>query len=124
MSMFDPKTIMEKRKLLEPIPTPIPAEFPHTDEVPEGCAVLTGLKDEWGIGIASSDVTAAEERTFYSYIGSSDAPYTGGLINTFSYKNWELNVNFLFDVLADTYVRSPLMTSSIRIMAKTIMLMC
>ena len=61
---------------------------------PEGEKVtlkeLYRLKDEWGIGIASSDVTAAEERTFYSYIGSSDAPYTGGLINTFSYKNWEL----------------------------------
>jgi len=60
---------------------------------PEGEKVtlkeLYRLKDEWGIGIASSDVTAAEERTFYSYIGSSDAPYTGGLINT-----WELNVNF------------------------------
>ena len=58
---------------------------------PEGEKVtlkeLYRLKDEWGIGIASSDVTAAEERTFYSYIGSSDAPYTGGLINTFSYKN-------------------------------------
>lgn len=49
---------------------------------PEGEKVtlkeLYRLKDEWGIGIASSDVTAAEERTFYSYIGSSDAPYTGG----------------------------------------------
>ena len=55
---------------------------------------LYRLKDEWGIGIASSDVTAAEERTFYSYVGSSDAPYTGGLTNTFNYKNWELNVNF------------------------------
>ena len=58
---------------------------------PEGEKVtlkeLYRLKDEWGIGIASSDVTAAEERTFYSYIGSSDAPYTGGLINTFSYKD-------------------------------------
>lgn len=47
---------------------------------PEGEKVtlkeLYRLKDEWGIGIASSDVTAAEERTFYSYIGSSDAPYT------------------------------------------------
>lgn len=55
---------------------------------PEGEKVtlkeLYRLKDEWGIGIASSDVTAAEERTFYSYIGSSDAPYTGGLINTFN----------------------------------------
>ena len=93
---------------------------------PEGEKVtlkeLYRLKDEWGIGIASSDVTAAEERTFYSYIGSSDAPYTGGLINTFSYKNWELNVNF--SLTFGTYVRNPLMTSSIRIMARTIMRMC
>lgn len=94
---------------------------------PEGEKVtlkeLYRLKDEWGIGIASSDVTAAEERTFYSYIGSSDAPYTGGLINTFSYKNWELNVNFSL-TFGGTYVRSPLMTSLIRIMARTIMRMC
>ena len=55
---------------------------------------LYRLVDEWGIGIASSDVTPAEERTFYSYIGSSDAPYTGGFINTFTYKNWELSANF------------------------------
>lgn len=55
---------------------------------------LYRLKDEWGIGFASSDVTAAEERTFYSYIGSEDAPYTGGFINTFNYKNWELSANF------------------------------
>lgn len=54
---------------------------------------LYRLKDEWGIGLASSDVEAAEERTFYSYMGSSDAPYTGGFINTFSYKNWELSAN-------------------------------
>lgn len=55
---------------------------------------LYRLVDEWGIGVASSDVTAAEERSFYSYIGSTDAPYTGGFINTFSYKNWELSANF------------------------------
>lgn len=40
---------------------------------PEGEKVtlkeLYRLKDEWGIGIASSDVTAAEERTFYSISG-------------------------------------------------------
>lgn len=69
---------------------------------PEGEKVtlkeLYRLKDEWGIGIASSDVTAAEERTFYSYIGSSDAPYTGGLINTFSYKKLGAECQFLFDV--------------------------
>ena len=55
---------------------------------------LYRLKDEWGIGFASSDVTPAEERTFYSYVGSEDAPYTGGFINTFTYKNWELSANF------------------------------
>lgn len=55
---------------------------------------LYNLKDEWGIGIASSDVTPAEEREFYTYIGSEDSPYTGGFINTFSYKNWELSANF------------------------------
>lgn len=54
---------------------------------------LYRLKDEWGIGIASSDVKAAEERSFYSYMGTSDAPYTGGFINTFTYKNWELSAN-------------------------------
>ena len=55
---------------------------------------LYRLVDEWGIGIASSDVTPAEERTFYSYVGTTDAPYTGGFINTFTYKNWELSANF------------------------------
>lgn len=55
---------------------------------------LYRLVDEWGIGIASSDVTAAEERTFYSYMGTQDAPFTGGFINTFTYKNWELSANF------------------------------
>lgn len=54
------------------------------------------LMDEWGIGFYSSDVTPKEERTFYKYMGTSDAPYTGGLLNTFSYKNWELNMNWAF----------------------------
>ena len=57
---------------------------------------LYRLVDEWGIGFASSDVNAAEERTFYSYAGTTDAPYTGGFINTFTYKNWELSANFSF----------------------------
>lgn len=55
---------------------------------------LYRLVDEWGIGIATTDVSAAEERTFYSYMGTTDAPYTGGFINTFTYKNWELSANF------------------------------
>ena len=46
--MFDPKPIMEKRKLQEPVPTSDPAAFPRSEEVPEGCIVLEDLKDEWG----------------------------------------------------------------------------
>lgn len=65
---------------------------------------LYRLKDEWGIGIATSDVTPAEERSFYSYIGTQDAPYTGGFINTFSYKNWELSANF--SLTCGGYVRT------------------
>ncbi|MCD8189974.1 MAG: alpha/beta hydrolase [Clostridiales bacterium] len=46
--VFDPKPIIEQRTLLDPIPTADPKDFPHTDEVPEGCIVLKGVKDNWG----------------------------------------------------------------------------
>ena len=53
--------------------------------------------DEWGIGIYTPQVSTLEEREFYSYIGTSDAPYTGGFMNTFNYKSWELNLNFSYN---------------------------
>lgn len=66
--MFDPKPIMKERELLEPIPTSIPAEFPHTDEVPEGCIVLKGLKDEWGYYVdIHNDVVYAERKNEFVY---------------------------------------------------------
>lgn len=66
---------------------------------------LYRLQDPFGLGFTvNSDVTPAEERSFYSYIGSQDTPYTGGLINTFSYKNWELTANLSFDL--GGYVRT------------------
>lgn len=62
------------------------------------------MQDPFGLGFTvNSDVTPAEERSFYSYIGSQDTPYTGGLINTFSYKNWELTANYH---LSGRYVRT------------------
>ncbi|MDY5857675.1 MAG: SusC/RagA family TonB-linked outer membrane protein [Porphyromonas sp.] len=54
------------------------------------------LVDEWGIGSYASGVTTEEERGFYRYIGSSDAPFTGGINNTFTYRNWELNLNIAY----------------------------
>lgn len=76
---------------------------------------LYRLQDPYGLGFTvSSDVTPAEERGFYSYMGSGDTPYTGGLINTFSYKNWELTANLSFN-LGDMYVRPLPITLSILI---------
>lgn len=66
---------------------------------------LYRLQDPFGLGFTVNlDVTPAEERSFYSYIGSQDTPYTGGLINTFSYKNWELTANLSFNL--GGYVRT------------------
>lgn len=53
--------------------------------------------DDFGMNTyAPADISASEERDFYSYGGTSDAPYTGGLMNTFNYRNWELNVNLAY----------------------------
>lgn len=46
--MFDYKKIMDERTLLDPIPTTVSKDFPHTDEVPEGCHVIDELPDDWG----------------------------------------------------------------------------
>src|SRR5574344_250919 len=51
----------------------------------------------------ASTLTAAEQRDLYTYIGSTDPLYTGGFINTFIYKNWELSANLIFNL--KMYVR-------------------
>ena len=51
----------------------------------------------------ASTLTAEEQRNLYSYIGSTDPLFSGGLMNTFTYKNWELSLNFVFNL--KSYVR-------------------
>lgn len=51
--------------------------------------------DEWGFG--TTQLTAQEWRELYTYAGTTDCPYTGGFNNTFTYKAFELGVNFSFD---------------------------
>lgn len=51
----------------------------------------------------ASTLTAEEQRDLYTYIGSTDPLFSGGLTNTFTYKNWELSVNFIFNL--KSYVR-------------------
>ncbi|MBF0650835.1 SusC/RagA family TonB-linked outer membrane protein [Dysgonomonas sp. GY75] len=76
---------------------------------------LYKLQDVWGIGLASSDVTPLEERGFYSYMGTKDAPYTGGILNTFSYKNWELSCNIAYYLGAHVQIRPPYSNNSTHI---------
>lgn len=49
-------------------------------------------------GIYKVGVEKEEGRGFYNYAGTSDAPYTGGFMNTFNYRNWELNLNFSYNL--------------------------
>lgn len=57
---------------------------------------------EWGFG--AYDLTPAEVREKYEYIGSTDSPYSGGLTNTFTFKAFELGINCIFN--AGGYVRT------------------
>ena len=53
--------------------------------------------NEDGLGTYQIGPNSEEQRDFYSYVGTSDAPYTGGFLNTFNYRNWELNLNFSYN---------------------------
>lgn len=70
--MFDPVPIMKERRLLEPIATPIPAEFPHDEEVPEGCIVLDNLKDDWGHYVDIHTDVVYAEREILNPSGQAD----------------------------------------------------
>lgn len=70
--------------------------FANADGTASTTAQKYKLVDEFGIGLYASGVKTEEERGFYKYMGSSDAPFTGGFNNTFNYKNWELNVNISY----------------------------
>ena len=59
---------------------------------------LFNVKDEWGIGLYSYDMDPKTVRDYYEYVGTTDAPYTGGFMNTFNFRNWELNLNFSYNL--------------------------
>lgn len=46
----------------------------------------------------ASTLTAEEQRNLYTYIGSGDPKWTGGFINNFSYRDFDLTVNFAFNL--------------------------
>ena len=46
----------------------------------------------------ASQLTAAEQRDQYTYMGTTDPKCSGGFINHFEYKRWSLGINFVFNL--------------------------
>lgn len=46
---------------------------------------------------ATIGLTAEEQRNLFKYIGPATAPYSGGLMNTFRYRAYELGINCIFN---------------------------
>ncbi len=46
----------------------------------------------------ASTLKAEEQRNLYTYMGTSDPKCSGGFINNFEYKDWQLHVNCIFNL--------------------------
>lgn len=46
----------------------------------------------------ASTLTAEQQRAQYQYMGTIDPKVSGGFINTFDYKDWQLGINFIFNL--------------------------
>ncbi len=46
----------------------------------------------------ASTLSAEEQRNLYTYMGTTDPKVAGGFINTFKYKDWQLGINFTYNL--------------------------
>ena len=46
----------------------------------------------------ASTLSAEEQRNLYTYMGTTDPKVSGGFINTFKYKDWQLGINFTYNL--------------------------
>jgi len=46
----------------------------------------------------ASTLSAEQQRELYTYMGTEEPECSGGFINTFEWRNWQLNVNFMFNL--------------------------
>ena len=53
----------------------------------------------------ASTLTAEQQRARYKYMGTSDPKVSGGFINTFEYADWQLGINFIFNLGMKVRVR-------------------
>jgi len=52
----------------------------------------------WPGNVSSTDLSVAQTRDLFVSAGSSDPKYSGGLINNFSYKNFDLSISASFNL--------------------------
>ncbi|SHE96924.1 TonB-linked outer membrane protein, SusC/RagA family [Bacteroides faecichinchillae] len=72
--------------------------YPKDSSEPVNVETLFDMYDESGIGYYSYNERADFQRDLYTSAGTTEAPYTGGFINTFNYRNWELSFNFAYNL--------------------------
>ena len=65
-----------------------------------------GLVDEWGIGFPTMTLSNEEYRDLFVYAGTTEPRFTGGWINRFYYKNFDLVVSSSF-IIDQTMQESP-----------------
>lgn len=73
-----------------------------------------GLVDEWGIGLPTSTLTNQEYRDLFTYAGTTEPKFTGGFINRFYYKSFDLTIgaSFIIDqTVQETPFYNPAATS-------------
>ena len=46
----------------------------------------------------ASTLTAEQQRDLYTYMGTDEPKVSGGFINNFEYKDWQLTLNFMFNL--------------------------
>ena len=46
----------------------------------------------------ASTLSAEEQRNLYTYMGTTDPKVSGGFINTLKYKDWQLGINFTYNL--------------------------
>ena len=46
----------------------------------------------------ASTLTAEQQRDLYTYMGTDEPMVSGGFINNFEYKDWQLSLNFMFNL--------------------------
>ena len=73
-------------------------------ETKDGRAV--SAKEFFNLNVhGAPQMSAAEQRDLYTYMGSSDPLVSGGFMNTFEYKNISLNINLAFNLGATVRVQ-------------------